>query len=141
MTRQRAKGNSRAGTSEPAAKAAKVFTAVGELERKRKAEEGTTEQVAQLKELVYRLLRSYDEQKATQESQQKDLAATIEAQTKTIAKLEATVLGQATELREVKTLLQADKLSRQSYSDALHRVPSPANSTSTATTLIKKAVP
>ena len=79
MTRQRVKGNSRAGTSEPAAKAAKVFTAVGELERKRKAEEGTTEQVAQLKELVYRLLRSYDEQKATQESQQKDLAATIEA--------------------------------------------------------------
>jgi hypothetical protein len=79
VTRQRAKGNSRASTSEPAAKAAKVFTAASELERKRKAEEGTTEQVAQLKELVYRLLRSYDEQKATQESQQKDLVATIEA--------------------------------------------------------------
>jgi hypothetical protein len=71
VTRQRAKGNSRADTSEPPAKAAKVFTAAGELERKRKAEEGTTEQVAQLKELVYRLLRSYDEQK--------DLVATIEA--------------------------------------------------------------
>jgi septal ring factor EnvC (AmiA/AmiB activator) len=94
-----------------------------------------------LKELVYRLLRSYDEQKATQESQQKDLAATIEAQTKTIAKLEATVQGQATKLREVKTLLQADKPSRQSYSDALHRVPSPADSTSTAATLVEKAVP
>jgi hypothetical protein len=39
-----------------------------------------------LKELVYRLLKSHDEQKATQESQQKDLAATIEAQTNTIAK-------------------------------------------------------
>jgi hypothetical protein len=141
VTRQRAKGNSRASTSEPAAKAAKVFTAAGELNRKRKAEEGTTEQVAQLKELVYRLLRSYDEHKATQESQQKDLAATIEAQTRTIAKLEATVQGQATELREVRTLLQADKPSRQSYSDALHRVPSPANSTSTARTLVDKAVP
>ena len=46
VTRQRAKGNSRASTSEPAAKAAKVFTAAGELESKRKAEEGTTEQVA-----------------------------------------------------------------------------------------------
>jgi hypothetical protein len=46
VTRQRAKGNSRASTSEPAAKAVKVFTAAGELERKRKAEEGTTEQVA-----------------------------------------------------------------------------------------------
>ena len=79
VTRQRAKGNSRASTSEPAAKAAKVFTAAGELERKRKAEEEITEQVAQLKELVYRLLRSHDEQKATQESQQKDLIATIEA--------------------------------------------------------------
>jgi len=44
-----------------------------------------------LKELVYRLLRSYDEQKVAQESQQKDLVATIEAQTKTIAKLEAIV--------------------------------------------------
>jgi hypothetical protein len=63
-------------------------------------EEGTTEQVAQLKELVYRLLRSHDEQKATQELQQKDLAATIEAQTKTIAKLEATVQGQAAELKD-----------------------------------------
>jgi len=70
-------------------------------------------------------LRSHDEQKATQESQQKDLIVTIEAQTKTIAKLEAIVQGQATELREVKTL-QADKPSRQLYSDALHRVPSPA---------------
>jgi hypothetical protein len=46
VTRQRAKGNSRASTSKPAAKAAKVFTAAGELERKQKAEEGTTEQVA-----------------------------------------------------------------------------------------------
>jgi hypothetical protein len=46
VTRQRVKGNSRASTSEPAVKAAKVFTATGELERKRKAEEGTTEQVA-----------------------------------------------------------------------------------------------
>jgi hypothetical protein len=44
--RQRAEGDSRASTSEPVAKAAKVFTAAGELERKRKAEEGTTEQVA-----------------------------------------------------------------------------------------------
>lgn len=65
MTRQKAKGNGRAGISESAAKAAKIFTAAGELERKRKAEEGTTEQIAQLKELVYRLLRSYDEQKTT----------------------------------------------------------------------------
>jgi hypothetical protein len=111
------------------------------LERKRKAEEGTTEQVAQLRELVYRLLKSRDEQNVTQESQQKDLAATIEAQTNTIAKLEATVQGQANELRELRTLLQADKLGRQSYSNALHRVPSPANSTSTATTLVEKAVP
>jgi hypothetical protein len=42
VTRQRAKGDSRASTSEPVAKAAKVFTAAGELERKRKAKEGTT---------------------------------------------------------------------------------------------------
>jgi hypothetical protein len=62
MTRQRGKGNSRASTSEPAAKAVKVFTAAGGLERKRKAEEGTTEQLAQLKEPVYRLLKNHDEQ-------------------------------------------------------------------------------
>jgi hypothetical protein len=42
------KGRCTASTSEPAVKAVKVFTAVSELERKRKAEEGTTEQVAQL---------------------------------------------------------------------------------------------
>jgi hypothetical protein len=89
VTRQKAKRESRVGTSEPVRKAAKVFTAAGELERKRKAEKGTTEQVAQLKKLVYRLLKSYDERMATQESQQKDLAATIKAQTKTFAKLEA----------------------------------------------------
>jgi hypothetical protein len=44
-----AMGNSRASTSEPVVKAAKIFTAAGELERKRKVEEGTTKQVAQLK--------------------------------------------------------------------------------------------
>jgi hypothetical protein len=43
VTRQRAKGNSRASTSEPVVKAVKVFTAAREVERKRKAEEGTTE--------------------------------------------------------------------------------------------------
>jgi hypothetical protein len=58
VTMQRAKGNTRASTIEPAAKAVKVFTSIGELERKRKAEDSTTEQVAQLKELVYRLLKS-----------------------------------------------------------------------------------
>jgi hypothetical protein len=52
VIRQRAKGNTRASTSEPAAKPVKVFTSTGELERKRKAEDGTTEQVTQLKELV-----------------------------------------------------------------------------------------
>jgi hypothetical protein len=35
VTRQKAKSNSRASTSEPAAKAVKVFTTAGELERKR----------------------------------------------------------------------------------------------------------
>jgi hypothetical protein len=35
VTRQRAKGNTRASTSEPAAKAIKVFTSTGELERKK----------------------------------------------------------------------------------------------------------
>jgi hypothetical protein len=40
VTKQRAKGNIRASTSEPAAKAVKVFTAALELERERKAEEG-----------------------------------------------------------------------------------------------------
>jgi hypothetical protein len=45
VTRQRAKGNTRASTIEPAAKAIKVFTSIGELERKRKAEDSTTEQV------------------------------------------------------------------------------------------------
>jgi hypothetical protein len=49
VIRQRAKGNCRVSTSEPAAKAVKVFTYIGELERKRKAEDSTTEQVAQLK--------------------------------------------------------------------------------------------
>jgi hypothetical protein len=34
VTRQRPKGDSRASTSEPAAKVVKVFTAAGELERK-----------------------------------------------------------------------------------------------------------
>jgi hypothetical protein len=95
-------------------------------------------QVAQLKELVYRLLRSHDEQRTTQESQQKELTATVETQTKTIAKLEATVQAQVSELKEIRTLLQADKPGRQSYSDALHRVPSQANSTSTATTLVDR---
>jgi hypothetical protein len=61
ITRQRAKGNIRANTSEPAAKAIKVFASTGELKRKRKAEYGTTEQVAQLKELVHRLLRNNKE--------------------------------------------------------------------------------
>jgi hypothetical protein len=46
VTRQRAKGDSKANTNEPLVKAAKVFTAASELERKQKAEEGTTEQVA-----------------------------------------------------------------------------------------------
>jgi hypothetical protein len=100
-----------------------------------------TEQVAQLKELVYRLLKSHDEQTAIRKSQQKDLTATIEAQTKTIAKLEATVQGQVSELKEIRTLLQADKLGRQSYSDNLHQVLSPVNSTSTATTLIDRVRP
>jgi hypothetical protein len=34
-----------------------------------------------------------------------------------------------------------DKLGRQSYSDALHRVLSPANSISTATTLVDRVRP
>jgi hypothetical protein len=44
-TRQRAKGNTRVSTSEPAVKAIKVLTSIGELERKGKVEDGTTEQV------------------------------------------------------------------------------------------------
>jgi hypothetical protein len=91
--------------------------------------------------LDYRLLRSHDEQRATQESQQKELTATVETQTKTIAKLEATVQAQVNELKEIRTLLQADKLGRQSYSDALHQVPSPANNTSTSTTLVDRVGP
>jgi hypothetical protein len=46
VTQQRAKGNSRASTSEPVVKAAKVLTAASKLERKQKAKEGTTKQVA-----------------------------------------------------------------------------------------------
>jgi hypothetical protein len=84
VTRQRAKGNTRASTSEPAAKAVKVFTSTGELERKRKAEDGTTEQVAQLKELVYRLLKSQEDQETIRDTQQERLLAAIEAQAKTI---------------------------------------------------------
>jgi hypothetical protein len=56
--------------------------------------------VAQLKELVHRLCKSHSEQKATQELQERNLAATIEAQTKTITELEVTVQGQANDLRD-----------------------------------------
>jgi hypothetical protein len=45
VIRQRAKGNTRVSTSELALKAIKVFTSIGELERKRKAEDGTTEHI------------------------------------------------------------------------------------------------
>jgi hypothetical protein len=140
VKRQRAKGNGRASTSEPAAKAGKVFTAAGELERKRKAK-GTTAQVAQLKELVHRLLTSHHEQKATQELQQKELAATIEPQTKTITKLEAKVQAQVNEFEGIRTLLQADKPGHQSYSDVLHRVPLSVNSTSTAAIIVDRVGP
>jgi hypothetical protein len=39
------KGQYQASTIEPAAKAIKVFTSIGKLERKRKVEDGTIEQV------------------------------------------------------------------------------------------------
>jgi hypothetical protein len=39
------------------------------------------------------------------------------------------------------TLLQTDKPGRQSYRDTLHRVPSPANSISTAATLVDRIRP
>jgi hypothetical protein len=68
VMRQRAKGNTRVSTIEPAAKAIKVFTSTGELERKRKAEDSTIEQVTQLKELVYRLLKSQKDQETIRDT-------------------------------------------------------------------------
>jgi hypothetical protein len=131
VTRQRAKGNTRASTSEPAAKAVKVFTSTGKLERKRKAEDGTTEEVAQLKELVYRLLKSQKDQETIRDTPQEKLLAAIEAQAKTIAKLEITIQGQTKELGEIRTQLRSEKPGRLSYSDTLRRAPSSVRSTIT----------
>ena len=138
VTRQRGRGASSASTGEPAAKIVKVFTSVGEAERKRKAEEGTAEQVAQLKELVHRLLGSHERQEATRDAQQKELVAAVEAQGKTITKLEATIQRQSEELKEIKALRGLEQPGRKLYSDALHRTPSSTSSGSTTTTLVDK---
>jgi predicted RNA-binding Zn ribbon-like protein len=103
VIRQRAKGNTRTSTNEPAAKAVKVSTSTGEIERKRKAEDGTTEQVTQLKELVHRLLKSQKGQETVRDTQQEKLLVAIIAQAKTIAKLEATIQGKTKELGEIRT--------------------------------------
>jgi hypothetical protein len=138
VTRQRGRGAGRASTGEPAAKIVKVFTSVGEPERKRKAEEGTAEQVAQLKELVHRLLGSHERQEVTRDAQQKELVAAVEAQGKTITKLEATIQRQSEELKEIKALQGLEQPGRKLYSNALHRTPSSASSGSTTTTLVDK---
>jgi hypothetical protein len=113
VTGQSVRWSIRAGTSEPAAKTVKVFTTAGELKRKRKAEEGTAEQVAQLKGLVHRLLKSQEDQKTTRDPQKEQLVATIEAQAKTITRLEATIQKQGEELRATKTLLGPEQAGRK----------------------------
>jgi hypothetical protein len=77
VTRQRGRVASGVSTGEPAAKIVKVFTSVGEPERKRKAEERTAEQVAQLKELVYELLESNAKQETKRDAQQEQLVAAV----------------------------------------------------------------
>jgi hypothetical protein len=136
VTRQRGRGTSRVSTGEPAAKIVKVFASTGEPERKRKAEEGITEQVAELKELVYRLLESNAKQETKRDAQQEELAATIEAQAKTITGLETTIQRQSEELKEIKALLGPEQPGRKLYSEVVHRAPSSVSSGSTTTTLV-----
>jgi hypothetical protein len=119
VTRQRVRGAIRASTSEPAARIVKVYTAVGELGRKRKVEYENTQQVVQLQDLVYRLLESQEDQKTTRDSQQEQGLAAIEAQAKTIARLEATIQKQSEDLREIKTSLGPEQAASTLYSDAL----------------------
>lgn len=51
------------------------FKAATAAAKKRKAEESTAEQIVQLKELLFRLIKSHDEQKASGKAQQEKLLA------------------------------------------------------------------
>jgi hypothetical protein len=84
-----------------------------------------------LKELVHRLLKNQKDQETIRDTQQEKLLAAVEAQAKTIAKLEATIQGQSKELGEIRTQLRSEKAGRASYSEALHRAPSSVRSTTT----------
>ena len=61
-----------------------MFTTASELKRKRKAEDGTTEQVTQLKEPVYRLIESQDKHRATRDLQQEQLVFALKLKQKTL---------------------------------------------------------
>jgi hypothetical protein len=76
-------------------------------------------------------LKSQKDQETTRDTQQEKLLAAIEAQAKTIAKLEATIQGQTKELGEIRTQLRLKKLGRLSYSDIIHRALSLVGSTTT----------
>jgi hypothetical protein len=88
--------------------------------------------------IVHRLLKSQKDQETIRDTQQEKLLAAIEAQAKTIAKLEATIQGQTKELGKIRTQLRLGKPGRLLYSDTLHRAPSSADSTTT--TLVRCAV-
>jgi hypothetical protein len=63
--------------------------------------------------LIDGLSKSHKDQEAIRETQWEKLSADIEAQVKTIAKLEATIQGQTEELGEIKTQLRLEKPGRR----------------------------
>jgi hypothetical protein len=60
ITRRKSKAASAAGASPQLTKTARVFASSSELERKRKAEQSTADQIAALREMVLQLIKGQE---------------------------------------------------------------------------------